>query len=195
MRKSALPRKVIRELFAQGLKRCANCEEIKPFAGFCKSRYTASGFETYCRPCKMIKKHASDRFDGTVPPEAEARYWANVKKAGPDDCWLWTACKYGKDGWRGYGGISISGKMLRAHQVAILLDGREVPKWPMVIDHMCKERSCVNPRHLRIVHQNENTTIYADRSTAEQKRQATMARRKAEGWTYSRGGGPRSTPR
>jgi len=166
MRKKALPRKQIRELFAKGLKYCANCEEIKPLSGFGKSASAASGYETYCRPCKMVKKHASDKFDGkTVPPEAEARYWANVEKAGPDDCWLWTACKYGKGGWRGYGGISVSGKMLRAHQVAILLDGREIPKWPMVIDHACRERSCVNPRHLRIVTQGENCTILAAENT------------------------------
>ena len=75
------------------------------------------------------------------------RFWEKVEKAGPDDCWLW------KGAVDRYGHFFISHKPYRnetAHRVSWKLAGGEIPEG-MVVDHMCRNTLCVNPKHLRIV--------------------------------------------
>lgn len=79
------------------------------------------------------------------------RFWGYVDKRGPDDCWLWTGYKSPK----GYGYFSRLGKNHRAHRVAVILAGREIPA-DMVCDHLCRNRDCVNPAHIEIVTNRQN---------------------------------------
>lgn len=67
----------------------------------------------------------------------------------PKGCWLWTA-KITKGG---YG--SVSGKSLLAHRVSYATYKGAIPKG-LVIDHLCRVKSCINPDHLEAVTQKEN---------------------------------------
>lgn len=68
-------------------------------------------------------------------------------------CWVWVA---GKDR-DGYGRFGMDGKTMAAHRASWLLFVGELPSYPeKEIDHLCRQRDCVNPSHLRAVSHNEN---------------------------------------
>lgn len=91
---------------------------------------------------KLISKTGASR---TTFPNAEAdRFWSNVDRTG--DCWVWQACK----GTGGYGQFSVRGVRWVAHRASYELANGQIPKG-LVIDHMCRNRACVNPAHLRAV--------------------------------------------
>jgi hypothetical protein len=93
------------------------------------------------------------------------KFWAKVSKT--DTCWNWIG---GKDR-DGYGQFCPSGSTIqRAHRysyktlVGPIADG-------MTIDHLCKNRACVNPDHMEVVTLKEN--ILRGFSPAAQHARAT----------------------
>jgi hypothetical protein len=79
------------------------------------------------------------------------RFWPKVDRRGPDECWTWT----GADNGYGYGYFAViaqraSSRMAMAHRVAYELEVGPVPEG-MTLDHLCRNRRCVNPRHLEPV--------------------------------------------
>lgn len=82
-------------------------------------------------------------------PTLIERFWAKVDKTG--DCWLWTAFRR-----RGYGRFTVNGRMVNAHRYSFELAGGTVPDG-LVLDHLCRNRSCVNPAHLEPVTSRVNT--------------------------------------
>lgn len=94
----------------------------------------------------------------------EARFWAKVERRGPDDCWLWTA---GLN--NGYGTIYGGRRSpLRAHRVAYELLVGPIPDG-LTLDHLCRNRRCVNPAHLEPVSNRENI-LRGESFSAEQAR-------------------------
>jgi HNH endonuclease len=85
------------------------------------------------------------------------RFWRHVEPEPKSGCWLWTA---GVDG-KGYGQIrgdhQVDGstKYLRAHRVAYEMAKGSIPKG-LVLDHLCRNKTCVNPDHLEPVPQKTN---------------------------------------
>lgn len=76
-------------------------------------------------------------------------FWNKVQFT--TDCWIWLG---GKNIW-GYGQFWNGSKTIQAHRFSYQL-------WCGVItnkqhlDHICRNRKCVNPNHLEIVTQKEN---------------------------------------
>jgi hypothetical protein len=70
----------------------------------------------------------------------------------PGGCWEWTGATGGS---RRYGCISVKGVTRRAHRVAYELLAGPIPDG-LELDHLCRNRLCVNPEHLEPVTHREN---------------------------------------
>lgn len=63
-----------------------------------------------------------------------------VDKSG--ECWHWTGFKTES----GYGFIHKSRRRYLAHRIAFVAARYEIPD--LIVDHLCRNRDCVNPSHL-----------------------------------------------
>lgn len=106
------------------------------------------------------------------------RFEQKVERIPESGCWVWTSATCSK----GYGLFWFDGKPRKAHRVAYELHVGQIPE-KMVIDHMCRERSCVNPAHLRAVTSWENT--HAANSVAPAKKNSDKSACPRCGGEYS----------
>lgn len=82
----------------------------------------------------------------TGVPLAE-RLWSRIDRRGPDECWPWLGALC-----EGYGVIWLGEgrRQLRTHRVAWTLTNGPIPDG-LVLDHLCRNRTCCNPAHLEPV--------------------------------------------
>lgn len=80
------------------------------------------------------------------------RFWAKVDRSDESGCWLWTAHTAA-----GYGRFRMNRprRVACAHRVAYELVVGPIPEG-LDLDHLCRNRGCVNPAHLEPVTRGEN---------------------------------------
>lgn len=81
------------------------------------------------------------------------RFWGHVDiRTNIDECWTWKRSLTGG----GYGQFHIEGLVFKAHRVAYEFTIGPIPDG-LVLDHLCRNRACVNPWHMEPITQQENT--------------------------------------
>ena len=73
------------------------------------------------------------------------RFMAKVEKT--ESCWIWNGATGRREG---YGMFWMDGKMATAYRAAYVLFKGPVPEG-LQLDHLCRNRRCVNPDHLEAV--------------------------------------------
>lgn len=158
------------------LKPCAQCGvEFTPYPRrsgmFCSRVCYMAAHERPARTCEQCgivfvlpSKKRPGRFCSRACLSVAVRigpaeFWARVNRSGPipacrpdlGPCWLWTASLQSQ----GYGMASLLGEPTLAHRAAWKLSGRSFTPG-LVLDHLCRVRSCVRPDHLEEVTEAEN---------------------------------------
>jgi hypothetical protein len=123
---------------------------------------------SYWKGRKMSAETKAKIAAANTRPLAE-RFWEKVEKT--ETCWIWTAAKMPQ----GYGRIGLKSRSYLAHVWSLRLAGIEVPKG-MYVDHICRNRSCVRPDHLRIVAPGVNATENNESPLARNRRKTHCVR-------------------
>lgn len=109
--------------------------------GDCQREHYAKGM------CFAHYRRARDGRDMDMPFQRKGDYvqkfWERVEKS--DGCWNWTKGKTEA----GYGFMRFENKQEYAHRISYRLHRGDIPEG-MSVDHMCHNRACVNPAHLRL---------------------------------------------
>ena len=98
------------------------------------------------------KRIGAARWSPRYHAVAAARFAALTKRGAPSECWPWL----GHVDADGYGRFAFRGKRLQAHQFAWRRARGPIPKGKQ-LDHLCRNRACVNVAHLEPVTSPENT--------------------------------------
>lgn len=124
---------------------------------------TAAGYHWHrkhgqevCESCRdawrsRCKEYRRRRKEGvsTARPSAEERFWAYVEKT--ETCWVWK----GGLSATGYGQFHYEGRNWRVHRYSYTLLVGPITDG-LVLDHLCRNRACVNPDHLEAVSNRTN---------------------------------------
>lgn len=119
-------------------RKCAvgGCEAPVLARGYCNAHY------------KKLWRYGSPTGSPTRPTPRE-RFESKIHKTA--DCWEWGGTILNN----GYGRFMVKKKTVLVHRYSYELYVGEVPEG-LVIDHLCRNRRCVNPDHLEPVTNEEN---------------------------------------
>lgn len=91
-----------------------------------------------------------------VPEKVINSIFNNANVGEVTECWEWNKSigshGYGQVGWTLAGGVSVG---TTAHRIAWIATNGLIPEG-MTIDHLCRNKKCINPSHLRLLTNEEN---------------------------------------
>lgn len=147
----------------------------------------------YCRECVSDRRRARRAIPesvalGELTHKQIEIFWAHATVPNAGACWEWRASIDRK----GYGVQTFRGRTFLAHRVAYFIRHGPIPLG-LTIDHLCRNRRCVNPRHLEPVTVRENTLRGAAVTAINARKVACVAGHPfTEGNTYLRRDGART---
>lgn len=113
-------------------------------------RPAAAHRRRYCSVACKAEAMRGQPHPASRPFEA-ADFWSRVGRRGDDECWPWQGyCEP-----HGYGRLSISGRIARAHRLAYEFTYGPIAEG-QVIRHTCDNPPCCNPAHLLAGSQADN---------------------------------------
>lgn len=96
---------------------------------------------------------------------------ANRVTVNDDGCWQWQGALNA-----GYGVAKLNGKLWRLHRLTWHNSGHDLIDG-LVLDHICRNRSCCNPAHLRQVSIADNVHADGSQCVAAIRKTATHCQR------------------
>ena len=120
---------------------------------------------------RRLQRHGDPMHAPRWDADPEERFWSRVDVGHPAACWWWA----GKVNNNGYGTLPVGRRTLGEAHVVIAhryayesLIGLIAPG--LQLDHLCRNRLCVNPDHLEPVTPGENTRRAASAKKTHCKR-------------------------
>lgn len=117
-----------------------NCQNASTARNMCHTHYTT------------WRRNNFEQIEPTAwRKEPAERFWIKVNKAGAEECWPWVG---GFDAY-GYGSFNDGQKTVKSHRFAYeqLIGNLSAG---LSLDHLCRNRACVNPHHMEQVTRGEN---------------------------------------
>ena len=148
-------------------KGCSRCQEVKPLEAFQDSARGLHGKHSICKACQAAYARLTyyDRTPGRTRQRplgdnlAEyIQHRIEIEDRGYETpCWIWQLGLTPK----GYARRRLPGetRMTFVHRASYQMKHGQVPD-DLVIDHLCQQKSCVNPDHLEPVTIGENLRRY-----------------------------------
>ena len=122
------------------------CNRAHHAGGYCGSHYRQ--FKRYGKTFDIgVLYHQAKGGHETL----EQFFWARVEKT--DSCWMWTGTIH--RGRSNYGWVTREGHQQLAHRLSYKLHYGDIPDG-MFVDHICHNKPCVRPDHLRLATPSEN---------------------------------------
>lgn len=92
----------------------------------------------------MVSYNSLNRRSSVNNPNHASLVYLKIVQRGPDECWPWK----GRYTYHGYGTFDINNRAVMAHRLVYELEYGPVPPGLEVM-HLCLNRSCCNPAHLK----------------------------------------------
>lgn len=109
------------------------------------------GFGWCYKHYRRYHRHGDPFATSRIVGDDMARFKSYVTIGEPDECWNWE----GSVDDAGYGHFFLKGRVRGAYVASrILLEGEDSDGYD--VDHLCRNPTCVNPRHLDVVTHQEN---------------------------------------